>query len=112
MKYSEELALRLKGVKSEEIQALKDQEAKEAEEAAAAAAEATARKEEEEASALEVAQTMIKDLEAKLEAKDAELKKAQEDLIQVNNSATQKEPTKYDASDVMKELFHKTTKEE
>ena len=112
MKYSEELALRLKGVKSEEIQALKDQEAKEAEEAAAAAAEATARKEEEEASALEVAQTMIKDLEAKLEAKNAELKKAQDDLIQVNNSATQKEPTKYDASDVMNELFHKTTKEE
>ena len=109
MKYSEELALRLKGVKSDEIQAMKEQEAKEAEEAAAAAAVATAKKEEEEASALELAQSMIKDLEAKLEERTNELKQAQIDLATVNNAATIKEePQKqYDASDVMMELFNK-----
>ena len=109
MKYSEELALRLKGVKSDEIAAMKEQEAKEAEEAAAAAAEASAKKKEEEASALDLAQSMIKDLEAKLEEQAKELKQAREDLATVNNQATQQAepPKKYDASDVMRELFHK-----
>lgn len=108
MKYSEELALRLKGVKSDEIAAMKEQEAKEAEEAAKNAAALENEKKKEEATALELAQTMIKDLEAKLEAKDQELKKVSAELVEVNNAATQKEePEKYGASDVMKELFNK-----
>ena len=108
MKYSEELALRLKGVKSDEIAAMKEQEAKEAEEAAKKAAALENEKKKEEANALELAQAMIKDLEEKLEAKDQELKKVSAELVEVNNTATQKEePEKYGASDVMMELFNK-----
>ena len=107
MKYSEELALRLKGVKSDEIAAMKEQEAKEAAEEAAKAEAAAEQKKEEEASALELAQSMIKDLETKLEEKDAELKKVQDEVVAINNSATIEEAfQKYSASDVMKELFN------
>lgn len=107
MKYSEELALRLKGVKSDEIAAMKEQEAREAAEEAAKAEAAAEQKKEEEASALELAQTMIKDLEATLEEKNAEVKKLNEDIISLNNASTQHEEShSYDASDVMMELFN------
>ena len=113
MKYSEELALRLKGVKSDEIAAMKEQEAKEAAEDAAKAEAAAEQKKEEEASALELAQSMIKDLEAKLEEKTAEVKKLNDDIISLNNASTQEqEEDSYDASDVMMELFNKKTKED
>ena len=109
MKYSEELKLRLNGVKSEEIKAMKEQEEKELAEEAAAAAAKKQEDEEKEASALEIAQSMIKDLEAKLEAKEDELTKLNKEFADLNNARSLSEKTeeKYNASSVMGELFNK-----
>ena len=113
MKYSEKLQLLMKGVKMDEIKALEEQEAAEAlEEAKAKEAEDEANAKKEQ-SALELAQSMIKDLEDKLEAKDDELTKLNLQFAELNNKQTIKEqPEKETASDVISELFNRNKKEE
>lgn len=104
MKYSEKMQLLLKGVKMDEIKALEEQEAHELEE------EQKKHKESND-EALEAANSLVKELEAKLEAKDAELRKKDEDIEALNNKRTiEEQPTESKASDVFKELF-KPTKE-
>lgn len=106
MKYSDKLALYLKGVKSDEIKALEEQEAAEKLEAEQAATEVKSHEESETKKLLEESLTTIKDLESKLEAKDAELAKISEELTKSNNAKTVAEqPTNTSASDVLKELF-------
>lgn len=111
MKSSEKIKLLLKGVTMDEVKALEEQEA--AEEAAITAeAEAEEAKETNNLrTALEAAQEMVKDLEIKLEAKEDELTKLNQEFANLNNKQTIAEkveaPT---ASDVMGELF-KTKKE-
>ena len=104
MKYTEKMQLLLKGVKMDEIKALEEQEALELEEAGKAPEE-----DEENKSYLELlnaANTLVKELETKLEAKDAELKELNKDLESINNKKTLTEqPTTPDASDVFTELF-------
>ena len=108
MKYSEELQLRLKGVKSDEIKALKE---KEAEEIAAAEAE----KKEKEQSDLEAALDMVKDLEDKLQKKTDELEKKTDELDELNkqyvaltNKQTVKDIPEHTehAADVFNQLFN------
>lgn len=113
MKYSEKLQLLLKGVKMDEIKALEDQEAAEKAEEEKNAAEEKAEEEKKEQSALELAESMIKDLEGKLEAKEDELTKLNRQFAELNNLKTVKdEPEeKYNASDVFGELFNGTKKE-
>lgn len=113
MKYSEELRLRLSGVKSDEINAMKEQERLELEEAAKRQEEEQKEKEKEEASNLEIAQNMIKDLEGKLEAKEDELTKLNKEFAELANKQTIKdEPViKETASDVMSQLFNYTKEE-
>lgn len=107
MKYSEELQLRLKGVKSEEIKAMKEQEALEAAEAAKKDLEEKKEKEAEEKTALESALEMVKDLENKLQAKEDELTKLNQEFANINNKQTIKEkPDKTSGADVMKQLFN------
>lgn len=118
MKYSEKMQLLMKGVKLDEIKALEEQEAKEAAEEAAKKAEDDAAKKAEEdneiKSALELAQSMIKDLEGKLEAKEDELSKLNKQFADINNKQTVKDEPIHqpDASDVMKELFKPEKKED
>lgn len=115
MKYSEKMELLLKGVKLSEIKELEDQEAKEAAEAEKLEAEKleAEKKKTEEKSALEAAQEMIKDLESKLQAKEDELTKLNNDFAKLTNKMTIKEePEKYTSSDVLKELFHPVKKKE
>lgn len=118
MKYSEKMQLLMKGVKLDEIKALEEQEAKEATEEAAKKAEEEAAKkadeEKKEQSALEVAQAMIKDLEVKLEAKEDELTKLNDQFANINNKQTVEEEPEHqpDASDVMRELFNPEKKED
>lgn len=113
MKYSEKLQLLLKGVKMDEIKALEEQEAAEKAEEEKNAAEEKAEDEKKEQSALELAESMIKDLEGKLEAKEDELTKLNRQFAELNNLKTVKdEPEeKYTASDVFGELFNGTKKE-
>lgn len=101
MKYSEELQLRLKGVKSEEIKALKE---KEAEEIAAAEAE----KKEKEQSDLEAALDMVKDLEDKLQKKTDELDELNKQYVALTNKQTVKEIPEHTehAADVFNQLFN------
>lgn len=109
MKYSDKLALYLKGVKSDEIKALEEQEKAEMEEAATKKVEEEAKAETETKKQLEEALLMIKDLEDKLEAKDAELEKQGKEIESMNNKKTlQEQPTTPNASDVFKELFNPT----
>ena len=120
MKYSEKMELLLKGVKLSEIEELEDQEAKEAAEAEKLEAEKleaekleAEKKKTEEKSALEAAQEMVKDLESKLQAKEDELTKLNNDFAKLTNKMTVKEePDKYTSSDVFKELFHPVKKKE
>lgn len=118
MKYSEKMQLLMKGVKIDEIKALEEQEAKEAAEAAAKKAEDDAAKKTEEdnemKTALELAQSMIKDLEGKLEAKEDELTKLNKQFTDINNKQTvQDEPVHQpDATDVFNELFNPIKKED
>lgn len=120
MKASEEISLLLKGVKREEIAALKEKEAaelKEAEEAAVKKAAEEAAKEAEEdkkeLSALETAKGLIEDLENKLQAKEDELAKLNQQFAELNNKQTVKdEPdSKYTGTDVFKELFNSKKEE-
>ena len=109
MKYSDKLALYLKGVKSDEIKALEEQEKAEMEEAATKKVEEEAKAETETKKQLEEALLMINDLEGKLEAKDAELEKQGKEIESMNNKKTlQEQPTTPNASDVFKELFNPT----
>lgn len=121
MKASEEIGLLLKGVKPVEIAALKEREAAElAEEQKKAEAEAAKLKEEEEKeeasikSALETAQQLTKDLENKLQAKEDELKKLNDEFAKINNKQTIKDepPVKQTGVDVFKELFNPKSKKE
>ena len=113
MKSSEKIGLLLKGVKMEEIKQLEAEEAKEVEEAAAASKTTevpvakTEESNEEIKSALESAKQMLEDLEAKVNAKDDEIKKLNDALADLNNKQTIAEkPTKVDsAADVMQQLF-------
>lgn len=109
MKYSEKLSLLLKGNSWEHITELEEQEAMEA-----AAAKEQEEKEEHEQTALEQATEMLKDLEAKLEAKEDELTKLNAQFAELNNKQTVKEQPekKVDASDVMRELFNHNKKED
>ena len=113
MKYSEKLQLLLKGVKMDEIKALEDQEAAEKAEEEKNAAEEKAEDEKKEQSALELAESMIKDLEGKLEAKEDELTKLNRQFAELNNLKTVKEEPEeqYTASEVFGELFNGTKKE-
>ena len=118
MKYSEKMNLIFKkGYTKEEIKALEEQEAAEkAEEeknAAEEKAEEKAEDEKKEQSALELAESMIKDLEGKLEAKEDELTRLNRQFAELNNLKTVKEKPekKYTASDVFGELFNGTKKE-
>ena len=109
MKYSEKIQLLMKGVKFDQIKELEEQEATELEEANAK--ESQEHEHEEESSevktALELAQSMIKDLEGKLEAKDDELAKLNQLFATLNNKQTvADEPKQEDASDVMAQLFN------
>lgn len=118
MKYSEKMQLLMKGVKIDEIKALEEQEAKEAaEEEAKKAEEEAAKKAEEEKkeqSALELAQSMIKDLEGKLEAKEDELSKLNKEFTDLNNKRTVKDEPEHqpDATDVFHDLFNPIKKED
>lgn len=110
MKYSEKMQLLLKGIKMDEIKALEEQEAQELEEEQKKL-DSNDEMEKAKKEALEEATSLVKELEAKLEAKDSELKKANEDLVALNNKRTlEEQPTESKASDVFKELF-KPTKE-
>lgn len=113
MKYSEKLQLLLKGVKMDEIKALEEQEAAEKAEEQEATEKKEAEEEKKEQSALELAESMIKDLEGKLEAKEDELTKLNKEFAELNNLKTVKEEPeeKYNASDVFGELFNGTKKE-
>lgn len=113
MKYSEKLQLLLKGVKMDEIKALEEQEAAEKAEEQEAVEKKEAEEEKKEQSALELAESMIKDLEGKLEAKEDELTKLNRQFAELNNLKTVKEEPeeKYTASDVFGELFNGTKKE-
>ena len=118
MKYSEKMQLLMKGVKIDEIKALEEQEAKEVAEAAAKKAEDDAAKKAEEdnelKSALELAQSMIKDLEGKLDAKEDELSKLNKEFTDLNNKQTVKDEPEHqpDATDVFHELFKPIKKED
>ena len=106
MKYSEEIALRLKGVKSEEIAALKEAEAAEAAEALQAKQEEEASKIDELTTTLTDAQKMIEALEEKLSLKEQEVLSLNEQVASFNNKVTQApEPQEAKASDVMAQLF-------
>lgn len=102
MKYSEKMSLLLKGVKLEEIKQLEEQEAAEAAEAAKEELQA-----EHERTALEAAEEMVKDLEAKLATKEDELTKLNRQFAELNNKQTvSEEPIKQEtAADVMQQLF-------
>lgn len=114
MKYSEKIQLLMKGVKFDQIKELEELEAKELEEAKANESqepEENIQEHEEKSSevktALELAQSMIKDLETKLEAKDDELAKLNQQFATLNNKQTvADEPKQEDASDVMAQLFN------
>lgn len=104
----------MKGVKFDQIKELEEQEATELEEANAKESqepEENIQEHEEKFSevktALELAQSMIKDLETKLEAKDDELAKLNQQFATLNNKQTvADEPKQEDASDVMAQLFN------
>lgn len=114
MKYSEKIQLLMKGVKFDQIKELEAEEAMELEEANAEESqedEENIQEHEAESSevktALELAQSMIKDLEGKLEAKDDELANLNQQFATLNNKQTvADEPKQEDASDVMKQLFN------
>ena len=120
MKFSDKLTLILQGKSSEEIAALEAEETAEAEAAAAARAaeEAAAKAAEEDAArtktALEAAQSMVKELEEKLSAKEDELTKLNKEFADLNNKRTIKDEPEAHATgaDVMKELFNNKKKEE
>lgn len=118
MKYSEKMQLIFKGYTKDEIKALEEQEAKEAAEEAAKKAEEEAPKKAEEdnemKTALELAQSMIKDLEGKLEAKEDELTKLNKQFTDLNNKQTVKDEPEHqpDATDVFHELFNPIKKED
>ena len=106
MKYSEEIALRLKGVKSDEIAALKEAEAAELAEAQAAQQAAEESKIEELTGTLTDAQKMIEALEEKLQLKEQEVLSLNEKVASFNNKVTQApEPKAAKAEDVMAQLF-------
>lgn len=114
MKYSEKIQLLMKGVKFDQIKELEEQEAKELEELKAKESqedEENLQEHEDESSevktALKLAQSMIKDLEGELEAKDDELAKLNQQFATLNNKQTlADEPKQEDASDVMAQLFN------
>lgn len=109
MKYSEKIQLLMKGVKFDQIKELEEQEAKELEEANVKESQddANESQDDEVKTALELAQSMIKDLECKLEAKDDELAKLNQQFATLNNNQTiADEPKQEDASDVMAQLFN------
>ena len=108
MKFSEELALRLKGTTSEEIEELKKKEAEEAEEQ-----EAEEQKESENSKNLELAQEMIKKLEDQIDESNSKLQEALKQIEELNNKATQSSGAeeKYDATSVLSELFNKKKEE-
>ena len=107
MKYSEELQLRLKGVKSEEIAAMKEQEAKELLEAQEVQSKAEEKAESENLKLLEEAQQKIAELENALESKENEVKEINDKLISLSNKVTTfEEPAKVDgATEVLPELL-------
>lgn len=113
MKYSEKLQLMLNKVPMEEIKALEEQEAKEAAEAAAASAAKEKEEAAKEATALEAAQEMIKDLESKLTAKEDELTKLNREFATLTNKQTVLEQPahKETAVDVMNQLFNSKKEE-
>lgn len=114
MKSSEKIQLLLKGIKMDEIKALEDQEAAEAAEEQRKLEELDKEQESKEKTALEAALSMVKDLEEKLQSKEDELTKLNQDFANINNLQTVKEEPekKYDGADVMKELFNPAKKEE
>lgn len=116
MKYSEKMQLIMKGYSRDEIKALEEQEAKEAKEAKEAAEEAAEKAEEDNElkSALELAQSMIKDLEGKLDAKEDELSKLNKEFTDLTNKQTLKDEPEHqpDATDVFHELFNPIKKED
>lgn len=104
MKYSEKMQLLLKGIKMDEIKALEEQEALELEEAKKNPPEDEEKKSFEER--LKAANTLVEELEAKLDAKESELKKLNQDLESINNKKTLAEqPPEPDATSVFKDLF-------
>ena len=104
MKYSEKMQLLLKGIKMDEIKALEEQEALELEEAKKNPPEDEEKKSFEER--LKAANTLVEELEAKLDAKESELKKLNQDLESINNKKTLTEqPPEPDATSVFKDLF-------
>ena len=106
MKYSEEIALRLKGVKSDEIAALKEAEAAELAEAQKVQQEEEENNITELTTTLTDAQKMIEALEEKLALKEQEVLSLNEQVASFNNKATQApEPTSEKAEDVMAQLF-------
>lgn len=107
MKASEKIQLMLKGTKMEDIKALEEQEEKEAAEEAARLQEEEKKEEEKENTALEAALNLVNELESKLETKEDELTKLNNEFVKLTNKQTIiEEPDNYSASDVMKELFH------
>lgn len=106
MKYSEKMQLLLKGIKMDEIKVLEDQEALELAEEKEKQKLSNEEMEKVNNKALEDATTLVKELEAQLEAKDLELKNLNEKVEEINNKKTMEEqPTVPDASSVFKELF-------
>lgn len=113
MKYSDKLALLLKGVRMDDIKTLEAEEAAEME----AEKEKSEKTEEEtednekksdNTEALKAAESMVRELETKLASTQDELTKLNAEIVAINNRTTQsKELPKYEAADVFKELFNK-----
>ena len=114
MKSSEKIQLLLKGVKMDEIKALEEQEAAEELEKQKELEKLDSEEEEKSKTALEAALNMVKDLEEKLQNKEDELTKLNQEFANINNKQTviEEPEKKYGGADVMKELFNPAKKEE
>lgn len=113
MKYSEKMQLLLKGVSLADIKQLEEQEAAEAAEEAENETKEKEVVEKKEVSALEAAESMVKELEEKLATTQDELAKVNQEFAELANKQTVKDSpeAKYTSTDVMRELFHPVKKE-
>ena len=127
MKYSDKLSLLLKGVKMDEIKALEEQEQKEIADQAAAdpSPELTQdpaagnpdpeiKPDQDYKKLFEDANSIIKEMEEKLQQNQDELSKLKNEIAAFNNRQTQAETPDqpYDETAVFKELFNNKQKEE
>lgn len=120
MKYTEKMQLLFKGVSLEDIKALEAQEAQEAQDAQKIAeADQTAPDQSDQTDPdpadqtdykelFDNAESLIKEMETKLQQNQDELSKLKNEIAAFNNRQTQQasQPEKYDEVAVFKELFN------